>query len=41
MGLMDRANAGKGLHAFGVEGAREQMARLPALMDPESRKVLR
>ncbi|MGH1345151.1 MAG: alpha/beta hydrolase [Nannocystales bacterium] len=34
--LMDRANGGKGLHAFGVHGAREQMARLPALMDPES-----
>ena len=41
MGLMHRANAGKGLHAFGVQGAREQMARLPALMDPEPPKVLR
>lgn len=41
MGLMHRANAGKGLHAFGVQGAREQMGRLPALMDPEPPKVLR
>lgn len=39
--LMDRANGGKGLHAFGVQGAREQMARLPLLMDPQPPKVPR
>ena len=37
--LMDRANGGKGLHEFGVQGARTQMARLPALMDPTPPKV--
>ncbi len=39
--LMERASGGRALHAFGVRGARTQMARLPALMDPEPPKVLR
>jgi len=41
MKLMNRANGGRGLHAFGVQGARDQMVRLPALMDPDPPKVLR
>lgn len=39
--LMDRVSGGRGLHAFGVEGGRAQMRRLPMLMDPEPPKVLR
>ena len=41
LGLMHRANGGRALHEFGVEGGRTQMRRLPMLMDPEPPKVLR
>ncbi len=39
--LMDRVSGGEGLHVLGVDGGREEMRRLPMLMDPEPPKVLR
>ncbi len=39
--MIDRANGGRGLQDFGVQAGREQMRRLPQLMDPPPPKVLR